>query len=67
MNERQCESCRHFMPAYTCIEKPTWGHCGWPGQNQGGKKTGGLFTWADDTCGHFQFRKETCGATRPFP
>lgn len=55
------------MPAYTCIEKPTWGHCVWPGQNQGGKKTKGLFTWADDTCGHFQFRKETCGATRPFP
>ncbi len=60
VNERRCESCGHFLPAYTCIEKPTWGHCAWPGHDQaGGKKTKGLFTWADDTCSHF------CDARKP--
>lgn len=70
MTERRCENCRYFTPAYTCIEKPTWGHCAWAGQSQAGKsgkkKVKGLFTWADDVCGHFELRKETCGATRPF-
>lgn len=61
MKERRCASCGYFMPAYTCIEKPTWGHCWRPGQIQlrAGKKAKGLFTWADDVCAHH------CGSRKP--
>jgi hypothetical protein len=54
MNELRCEHCQYFAPAYTCIEKPTWGHCMWAGfKTRSSKRTNGLFTWADDACGNY--------------
>ncbi len=55
--KRLCETCEHFSPAQTCIEKPTWGHCmrlvkGRPGRGAG--KGAPVFTWADSVCGDFR-------------
>ena len=58
MDQPRCEVCRYFASAYTCIEKPTWGHCMWSGhKNRSGQGTG-LFTWADDSCVNYRVRQE---------
>jgi hypothetical protein len=59
MDKPQCEACRYFASAYTCIEKPTWGHCTWSGHGDHGDLQGtGLFTWADDCCINYRARQE---------
>lgn len=55
--KRLCETCEHFSPAHTCIEKPTWGHClrlvnGKAGRNVG--KGSPVFTWADSLCDDYR-------------
>lgn len=60
MVDQQCEGCRYFSPARTCIEKPTWGHCTWAtGTDADQGRMEGLFTWADDTCPHFVRRRQS--------
>ena len=59
MSELRCEWCQYFAPAYTCIEKPTWGHCMWSGfSGRRAKQNNGLFTWADDTCMNYLAKQE---------
>jgi hypothetical protein len=59
LNERLCHACEHFSPAFTCMEKPTWGYCerqavGPPGGHP--TQTRSSFTWADSRCDNFQPR-----------
>jgi len=58
MNERICVRCRHFSPARTCMEKPTWGHCMWSvpeGKDETERQ--GRFAWAEAVCEHFASRR----------
>ncbi len=57
MDEPRCETCRHFDPAHSCIERPTWGHCR-QAVSAGDKDSLGLFTWADDICEFTESRYE---------
>jgi hypothetical protein len=64
MDDQKCERCRYFASAYTCMEKPTWGHCMWAGfRNRANKQGSGLFTWADDSCTNYR-AKQTETVTR---
>jgi hypothetical protein len=59
MDESRCATCRYFASAYTCMEKPTWGHCMWSGyRNRRDNQGAGLFTWADDSCVNYRARQE---------
>jgi len=57
--KRVCETCEHFSPAHTCIEKPTWGYCmRLAGGNTERKAERGSprFTWADAVCDDFRLK-----------
>ncbi len=60
MSDQLCQACRHFSPAYTCVERPTWGYCI---KRARGPETGAdppvepVFTWADNRCDDFQSRQ----------
>lgn len=57
-SERRCNTCNHFSPALTCIERPTWGHCLRLLKSPSGGSPAGKsrFTWADSTCDNHQPR-----------
>ncbi|HSW02446.1 MAG TPA: hypothetical protein VLI39_19940 [Sedimentisphaerales bacterium] len=55
--KRLCETCEHFSPAYTCIEKPTWGHCMRLVSGRVARpaeKGSPVFTWADSLCDDYR-------------
>jgi len=59
VSDRLCETCEHFSPAYTCIEKPTWGYCLRLAKDPSGRElhhVRPLFTWADNECDQFRQR-----------
>jgi hypothetical protein len=58
MSEPRCDLCHYFAPAYTCMDKPAWGHCMWPAcSGRFGKKGRALFTWADDRCANYRAKQ----------
>lgn len=60
--KRLCETCEHFSPAHTCIEKPTWGHCMRLvcGRLAGKAEKGSpVFTWADSLCDDYRPNQPT--------
>jgi hypothetical protein len=66
MNDAKCERCEFFASAYTCMDKPAWGHCMWAGfRNRGNAQSSGLFTWADDSCVNFRAKHEEPVSRRP--
>ena len=59
MSERTCGNCYHFSSARSCYDKPTWGHCTWPTDDaEDTVGPDGRFTWADDTCEHYEARQQ---------
>lgn len=61
MSDQLCGACRHFSPAYTCVERPTWGYCMKRVRSPGtgtDRAAEAVFTWADNCCDDFQPRRQ---------
>lgn len=67
ISDRLCQACEHFSPAYTCIEKPTWGYCMRLTKDRARREFSSVrppFTWADNKCEQFQQRGQPSACRR---